>query len=64
MEDLDENQKMAGADDGNPISQKDVVVMNSIWLEHVKKDRTILKLNLEVKVEDTLGGSGERNGIP
>jgi hypothetical protein len=30
MEDLDENQKMAGADDGNPISQKDVVVMNSI----------------------------------
>lgn len=64
MEDLDENQKMAGADDGNPISQKDVVVMNSIWLEHVKKDRTILKLNLEVNVEDTLGGSGERNGIP
>jgi hypothetical protein len=55
---------MAGADDGNPISQKDVVVMNSIWLEHVKKDRTILKLNLEVNVEDTLGGSGERNGIP
>jgi hypothetical protein len=35
----------AGADDGKPKRQKDVVAMNSIWREHVKKERTILKLN-------------------
>jgi hypothetical protein len=40
----------AGADDGKPKSQKDVVAMNSIWREHVKKERTILKLNEDFRL--------------